>query len=206
EQVEILQELNQIVRGTPSFRAAEAADKLIRLPTGDGMALLFFRNPEEPAQCALEISRELQNRPQLRLRMGIHSGPVSRVLDVNNQSNVAGAGINVAQRILDCGDAGHILLSRHVADDLSGYRHWEPYLHDLGEFEVKHGQRLRIVNLCKDQLGNPRTPQKLRRTQRWKPGARDKVRPINPPRFLRLALTVAIALALIALSVSVFIF
>ncbi|HZR78119.1 MAG TPA: adenylate/guanylate cyclase domain-containing protein [Chthoniobacterales bacterium] len=200
EQVEYLQELNRIVRGTPAFRAAESADKLIRLPTGDGMALLFFQNPQEPAQCALEISHELESRPHLRLRMGIHSGPVSRVLDVNDQYNVAGAGINIAQRVLDCGDAGHILLSRHIADDLAGYRHWQPYLHDLGEFQAKHGLRLRIVNLCKDQFGNPRPPQKLRRLQRWKAGARDKPHAITPPRFVRSALAVAIVLAVLALA------
>jgi len=119
EQVEVLQELNQIVRSTPSFRTAEAKGKLIRLPTGDGMALVFFRSPEEPAQCALEIHTALKSHPHLQLRMGVHSGPVNQITDVNDRSNVAGTGINVAQRVMDCGDAGHILLSKHVADDLA---------------------------------------------------------------------------------------
>jgi hypothetical protein len=132
EQVEVLQELNRIVRSTPSFRMAEANGKLIRLPTGDGMALIFFRSPEEPAQCALEIHAASKSQLHLQLRMGVHSGPVNQISDVNDRSNVAGTGINVAQRVMDCGDAGHILLSQHVADDLAQYRHWQPYLHDLG--------------------------------------------------------------------------
>jgi class 3 adenylate cyclase len=132
EQIELLEQLNRIVRSTDCFRAAERAGKLIRIPTGDGMALLFFRSPEEPAQCALEISDALRAHPQIALRMGIHSGPVNQITDVNDRSNFAGAGINVAQRVMDCGDAGHILLSKHVADDLAQYRHWRPYLQDLG--------------------------------------------------------------------------
>src|SRR5947209_13569964 len=108
EQIELLQELNQIVRGTECFRAAEASGKLLRVQTGDGMALLFFQSPEEPVRCALEISRALQDHPRIQLRMGVHSGPVNRITDVNDKTNVAGAGINVAQRVLDCGDAGHI--------------------------------------------------------------------------------------------------
>ncbi|PYJ80911.1 MAG: hypothetical protein DME73_08505, partial [Verrucomicrobia bacterium] len=150
DQVESLQQLNRIVRSTDCFRAAEAKDKLIRLPTGDGMALLFFENLEQPAHCALEIAQALQNHPEIQVRMGIHSGPINQVPDVNDRVNIAGAGINVAQRVLDCGDAGHILLSKHVADDLGEYRHWQPYLRDLGECEVKHGLRLHVVNLCKD--------------------------------------------------------
>ena len=126
------------------------------------MALLFFRSPEEPAQCALEISEALKDHPHIKLRMGVHSGPVNRVIDVNDRTNIAGAGINVAQRVMDCGDAGHILLSRHLADDFAEYRHWRPYLHDLGECEVKHGLRLHLVNLYKDNLGNP---QRARETQ-----------------------------------------
>jgi len=144
EQIELLHELNQIVRGTESFRAADATGKLIRVPTGDGMALLFFSSPEEPVRCALEISKALQQHPDIQLRMGIHSGPVNKVRDVNDKTNFAGAGINVAQRVQDCGDAGHILLSAHIAEDLAHYRHWQPYLHDLGECEVKHGLRLHL--------------------------------------------------------------
>src|SRR5467141_2912012 len=158
EQIELLQDLNQIVRSTECFRAAETTGKLIRVPNGDGMALLFFRSPEEPVRCALEISGALRVHPHIRLRMGVHSGPVNRITDVNDKTNFAGSGINVAQRVLDCGDAGHILLSAHVAEHLA---RWQPYLHDLGECEVKHGLRLHLVNLYKDNLGNPHLPDKL---------------------------------------------
>ena len=152
EQIELLQKLNHIVRETQSFRAAEANDKLIRVPTGDGMALLFYRSPEEPVCCALEISKALQDDTLIRLRMGVHSGPVNRVTDVNDKTNIVGSGINVAQRVLECGDAGHILLSKHVADDLEAYRQWQVALHDLGECEVKHGLRLHLFNLYKAAL------------------------------------------------------
>ncbi|MGH8095192.1 MAG: hypothetical protein ACREIF_17280 [Chthoniobacterales bacterium] len=162
EQIELMQQLNRIVRGTECFREAEANKKLIRLPTGDGMVLLFFRSPEEPARCALQISEALRDRPGIQLRMGIHSGPVNQVVDVNDQPNIAGAGINTGQRVMDCGDAGHILLSNHIAEDLAQYRHWQPHLHDLGECEVKHGVRLHLVNLYKDGLGNPAIPGKLK--------------------------------------------
>ena len=199
EQVELQQELNQIVRSTPSFRMAEANGKLIRLPTGDGMALVFFRSPEEPAQCALEIHAASKSHPHLQLRMGVHSGPVNQITDVNDRSNVAGTGINVAQRVMDCGDAGHILLSKHVADDLAQYRHWQPYLHDLGEWEVKHGLRLNLVNLSKDGLGNPAIPEKLKRGQRWKKGG-TPVRPVRPLRWLKFALAAALLLAALALT------
>jgi class 3 adenylate cyclase len=166
EQIELLQNLNQIVRVTESFRAAEATGKLIRVPTGDGMALLFFHSPEEPVRCALEISRALQERPHIQLRMGVHSGPINRIPDVNDKTNIAGSGINIAQRVLDCGDAGHILLSKHIAEDLTSYRQWQPFLHDLGECEVKHGLRLHLFNLYKDGLGNPQIPEKLKRRRR----------------------------------------
>ena len=190
EQIELLQELNRIVRNTKSFRAAEAGNKLIRVPTGDGMALVFFRSPEEPIECALEISETLRDRPQIQLRMGVHSGPVNRVRDVNDKTNIAGSGMNVAQRVLDCGDAGHILLSNHVAEDLAQYRHWQPHLHDLGECDVKHGLRLHLFNLYKDNLGNPHLPEKLKR-RRWK---RDSVpvRPVSQPRFPKFLLSVAL--------------
>src|SRR5438309_5954748 len=162
EQHELLQELNQIVRTTEAFRAAEAAGKLVRLPTGDGMALAFATTPDAPVQCALEISKALKSHPELRVRMGIHSGPVSGLVDVNDRSNIAGAGINMAQRVMDCGDAGHILLSRHVAEDLEQYRQWQPHLHDLGECEVKHGVRVHAFNFYTDDLGNPELPQKFK--------------------------------------------
>jgi TolB-like protein/class 3 adenylate cyclase/Flp pilus assembly protein TadD len=202
DQVESLQELNRIVRSTDCFRAAEAKDKLIRLPTGDGMALLFFENVEQPAHCALEIAQALQNHPEIQVRMGIHSGPINQVPDVNDRVNIAGAGINVAQRVLDCGDAGHILLSGHVADDLGEYRHWRPYLHDLGECEVKHGLRLHVVNLCKDGFGNQQVPEKLKRRGRWKQTSGADVRPITAPRWPESVLSVAVLLFAVALAVS----
>src|SRR5713101_4660511 len=161
EQRELLNKLNSIVRKTEVVRTAETAGKLTRMPTGDGMALVFRTSPEAPARCALEITKALREEPELQLRMGIHSGPVSDVTDVNKRANVAGAGINMAQRVMDLGDAGHILLSRHVAEDLEHYARWQPYLHDLGLVEVKHGVRLGIVNLYKGEVGNPRVPKKL---------------------------------------------
>ena len=161
EQKELLQELNEIVRKTDQVREAEAEGKLVRLPTGDGMALVFSNHPEAPVECALEISKALQSHPEIKLRMGIHSGAVNSIADVNDRSNVAGAGINIAQRVMDCGDAGHILLSKHVADDLAQYRRWQPHLHDLGEVDVKHGKRLHIFNLYTDELGNREVPEKF---------------------------------------------
>src|SRR5207245_10009167 len=145
EQSEQIQTLKEIVRGTEQFRLAEAEGKLVRLPTGDGGALVFRTSPEAPILCAMEISKELKKHPELRVRMGIHSGPVNAVTDLNEQSNIAGAGINNAQRVMDCGDAGHILLSKHVAEDLEQYPRWRPQLHDLGECEVKHGVRVGTV-------------------------------------------------------------
>jgi len=162
EQREHVQQLSQIVRNTEQVRIAEAADKLIRIPAGDGMALVFFNTPESPVRCAIEISKKLKEHPRLQLRMGIHSGPVNRVRDVNDQTNVAGAGINTAQRVMDCGDAGHILLSRHIAEDLGHYRQWQPHLHDLGECIVKHGARIHLVNFYTGELGNPELPEKFR--------------------------------------------
>src|SRR5438552_3002920 len=163
EQREVVQELNQLVRKTPQFRKSDAAGKLIRIQTGDGMALVFFQSPEEPVHCAMEIAKALKSYPHIRLRMGVHSGPVDQVTDVNDQVNVAGVGINFAQRVMDCGDAGHILVSQRVADDLAQDRLWQPLLHELGEIEVKHGVSLGIVNLYTADLGNPRPPEKLSR-------------------------------------------
>src|SRR5919201_863522 len=168
EQIEAVQELNRVVQSTECVRAAEKRGRLIRVPSGDGMALIFFRSPEEPVRCAMEIQRGLTARPDIQLRMGIHSGPINQVTDVNGRLNVAGSGINVGQRVLDCGDAGHILLSKHLADDLAQYRHWQPHLHDLGECEAKHGLRLHLVNLYKDNFGNPQVPERLKRGKRWK--------------------------------------
>src|SRR6266576_1386047 len=204
EQIELLQELNQIVRDTECFRAAEASGKFNRVSTGDGMALLFYRSPEEPVRCALAISKALQDHPRIQVRMGVHSGPVNRVTDVNDKTNFAGSGINVAQRVLDCGDAGHILLSGHVAEDLAEYRHWQPYLHDLGECEVKHGLRLHLFNVYKDNLGNPQVPEKLKRGKRSKRAS--AVRPIIFPRWPKIVLTVALLVSAVALVISSVIF
>src|SRR5438552_6084052 len=201
EEIEYLRELNQIVQSTECFRTAEASGKLRRVPMGDGMALLFFNSPEEPVRCALEISRILQEHPHIQVRMGVHSGPVNRVRDVNDKTNFAGSGINVAQRVMDCGDAGHILLSRHVADDLSEYRHWQPYLHDLGKCEVKHGLRLHLFNLYKNGFGNPQTPGKLKRRRRWEQES-DIVRPVSLPRRPRSLLVLTLVVAALAMVIS----
>src|SRR5437868_11250574 len=162
EQSEHLETLKKIVRGTEQFRVAEAESKLLRLPTGDGGALVFRTSPEAPVLCALEISKELKRHPELRVRMGIHSGPVNEIKDLNEQANIAGAGINLAQRVMDCGDAGHILISKHVANDIDDYPQWRPYLHQLGECEVKHGVRLGVVNLHKEEVGNAEVPKRFR--------------------------------------------
>src|SRR5438128_3704905 len=162
EQSDQIQKLKEIVRGTEQVRLAEAENKLLRLPTGDGGALVFRTSPEAPALCALEISKALKSHPELRVRMGIHSGPVNEVTDLNEQANIAGAGINIAQRVMDCGDAGHILLSRHVADDLKHYARWRPYLHEIGEYKVKHGEIISLVNFYTEELGNPQRPQNIR--------------------------------------------
>jgi TolB-like protein/class 3 adenylate cyclase/Tfp pilus assembly protein PilF len=156
-----VEELNQVVRASDQFQRAEEADRLLKIATGDGMALVFYTSPEAPTQCAIEISRALKDHPRLQLRMGIHSGPVSGVVDVNNRPNLAGAGLNLAQRVMDCGDTGHILLSKHVAEDLEEYEQWRPLLHDLGTCEVKHGMQVSIVNLYADQVGNSRLPKKF---------------------------------------------
>src|SRR2546430_3960754 len=162
EQSEQIQKLKEIVRGTGQFRLAEAEGKLLRLPTGDGGALVFRTTPEAPVLCALEISKALKNHPKIQVRMGIHSGPVNEVTDINEQANIAGAGINIAQRVMDCAEAGHILLSRHVADDLKHYARWRPYLHEIGECKVKHGEIISLVNFYTDELGNPQRPQNIR--------------------------------------------
>ena len=161
EQREVLQQLNDIVRGSPQFGKSNAAGKLIRIPSGDGMALVFFRSPEEPVHCAMEIASALKNHPQIRVRMGVHSGPVNQVTDVNDRVSVAGVGINFAQRVMDCGDAGHILVSKRVADDLVQDSLWQPLVHEFGEIEVKHGVKLGIVNLYNAELGNPQRPKKF---------------------------------------------
>src|SRR6476660_1990717 len=189
EQSEALQELNQIVRNTESARAAEAAKALIVLPTGDGMALVFTGSVEDPVECALQVSQKLRAQPSLPVRMGIHSGPVHHVADVNQRENIAGAGINIAQRVMDCGDAGHILVSRRVADDLAQYRRWQPYLHDLGDFEVKHGVVVSIVNLYADIVGNPEPPAKLKHGKRLPQRARGSEGAKRSPLLIPLLIT-----------------
>src|SRR5580693_3901583 len=166
EQSEQIQKLKEIVRGTEQVRSAEAEGKLLRLPTGDGGALVFRTSSEAPVLCAMEIAKALKNHPELRVRMGIHSGPVNEVVDLNEQSNIAGAGINIAQRVMDCGDAGHILVSKRVADDLEHYAQWHSQLHELGECEVKHGLRISLLNLYSDKVGNPELPEKFRKAKK----------------------------------------
>ena len=188
-----IDELTQVVRTSEQFQNADAAARLIKIPTGDGMALVFYKSPEEPVECALEISRALKEYPKMQLRMGVHSGPVSGVIDVNGHANLTGAGLNMAQRVMGCGDAGHILLSKRVADDLGEYEHWRPLLHDLGECEVKHGVRVSIVNLHADGVGNPQLPKKFQALKKRR--AR-----------MRLAATTAALLALAAIVAAVVMF
>lgn len=161
-QQRVIHDLQEAVRGTSEFARAQAADQLIRLPTGDGMALVFFRDPEAPVRCALELTKLLYGNPNIKLRMGIHAGPVYRIADINANRNVAGGGINMAQRVMDCGDAGHVLLSKTMADVLAELSSWTKYLRDLGEAEVKHGVRVHLYNLCTEEAGNAEIPQKLR--------------------------------------------
>ena len=195
EQSEMLQRLNEIVRGTNQFRAADAQGKLIRLPTGDGIVLVFFNDPQAPIECATEISAALKKYPDIPLRMGIHSGPISRVLDVNERANVAGAGIDLAQRVMDCGDAGHILLSKRVADDLTAYSRWNAHLRELGECEVKHGRKISLVNFFNGEIGNPETPTKV------KVGIDTKT---SPRRLTKALVAAAVLLVLLALGLVLF--
>src|SRR5438093_1561533 len=188
EQHARIEELNEVVRSSEQFRKAQAANRILKIPTGDGMALVFYKSPEEPAQCAFEISRALKEHPRLQIRMGIHSGPVSGVVDVTERTNVAGAGINIARRVMDCGDVGHILLSRHVAEDLAEYERWRPFLHDIGAFEVKHGVHVSVTNLYSDEIGNAKLPTKLQTVRKHRAHMRWAVAAI----FL-LVLTVIIA-------------
>jgi TolB-like protein/class 3 adenylate cyclase len=199
EQRQSLRELNQVFRNTDAFRVAEAAGKLICLPTGDGMALAFTSTPDAPVRCALQASKALRDHPELKIRMGVHSGPVSGVTDLNDRSNVAGAGINMAQRVMDCGDAGHILLSKRVAEDLAQYRHWQPYLHDLGECEVKHGELISLVNLYNDEIGNPQRPTKLAAAKHTPPAQRRTV-----DRVPRILITGLVLLAIVSVGFKIF--
>ena len=202
EQTDLSRQLNQIVRNTEQVQSAEAKGKLIRLPTGDGMALVFFTNPQAPMQCAVEISRALRERPTIKLRMGIHSGPVNAVADVNERENVAGIGINMAQRVMDCGDAGHILLSKRVAEDLAQYGRWRSQLHELGEVEVKHGVKVGIVNFYADNIGNAALPEKIasKRKEQASVSKSEQARARAKRRGLELILLLA-AILIIGLSI-----
>ena len=162
EQTQVMGELTSVVKNTQRFQRGESEGKLVRIPTGDGMALVFFDDPQAPIECGMEIAAALKSHPEIRLRIGIHSGPVNAVVDVSDRANVAGAGIDIAQRVMDCGDAGHILLSKRVADDLAPFPRWNPHLHDLGECEVKHGRKISLVNFYTDAIGNPNLPRKCR--------------------------------------------
>src|SRR5438270_5130803 len=192
EQKGRLNQLTEIVLATTPVREA-TDEQLVRLPTGDGMALVFHHSAEEPARCTLEIAEALRKHPELPVRMGIHSGPVSAVTDVSGRANIAGAGINMAQRVMDCGDAGHILLSQHVADDLVQYRQWAPRLRDLGECEVKHGVRLHLVNLYAEPLGNPEPPEKFRQIAAPAPTPPPVVKPKRLPWHEVVIVTVVLA-------------
>src|SRR5207244_7130450 len=163
--------LNEIVRGTDAYQAAETAGRLMTIPTGDGITLFFYHSAEARVECALEISRALKKHPELQLRMGVHSGPVSGVIDATGKANVAGPGIDIAQRVMDCGDARHVLLSKHVADDLAPHPRWNRYIHDLGECEVKHGAKVFLVNFFTDEVGNPQLPEKLKEAERERAAA-----------------------------------
>jgi TolB-like protein len=204
EQRELQQQLSQIVRDTEPFRTAESAGKLIRLPVGDGMALVFFNSPEAPVRCALETSKALKENPRLQLRMGIHSGPVNQVTDVNDRTNIAGAGINIAQRVMDCADGGHILLSKRMAEDLAQSRQWQPHLHDLGDCEVKHGVNISVVNLYGADFGNSQVPEKIKKTREQRIAAEAASRP-RPASRRRNVLIGAGVVAVVALA-SLFLF
>jgi class 3 adenylate cyclase len=198
EQSEALQELNHVVRSTEAARQAEAAGELTILPTGDGMALVFTGSVEEPAECALEISQALRAQPSLPVRMGIHSGPVHQVKDANGRENIAGVGINIAQRVMDCGDAGHILVSKRVADDLAQQRRWHPYLHELGDVEVKHGVVVSLVNLYAETIGNPAPPARIGKSggtvPRAETAARKGLSPLARTVFIVVVLLIGLAI------------
>jgi class 3 adenylate cyclase len=196
EQSEALQELNQIVRRTEAVREADAAGHLIILPTGDGMALVFTGSVERPAECALEVSQALRAQPSLPVRMGIHSGPVHQVRDANARENISGVGINIAQRVMDCGDAGHILVSKRFADDLAQHRRWQRYLHELGDVKVKHGVVVSLVNLYAETIGNPAPPTCVAGVRRTAPGAttRKGLSPVPRAIFIIAALLLTLAI------------
>src|SRR6202045_4398014 len=202
EQSDQLQKLKQIVRGTEQFRLAEAEGKLLRFPTGDGGALVFRTSPDAPVLCALEISKALKSHPELQVRMGIHSGPVNEITDLNEKANIAGVGINIAQRVMDCGDAGHILVSKRVTDDLEQYPQWRSHLADLGECEVKHGARVSVVNLHTDDAGNRQAPEKFTNTLSPAVAAPAGM----PQRYRKFAVAAGAVLALLILAAAAWFF
>ena len=204
EQRQYLEQLTEVVRGTEQVRNAKEAGKLIRLPVGDGMALVFFDSPEAPVRCAIEISKKLKEYPQLKLRMGIHSGPINEVRDVNDSANVAGAGINLAQRVMDCGDDRHILLSKRVAEDLGHSREWGPYLHDLGECVVKHGVPVFLVNFYGDGVGNPKSPKMIQQSQSEQ--AAKAAAACAPRKFRGIHLAIAATIFLLAAALSMWLY
>jgi TolB-like protein/Tfp pilus assembly protein PilF len=201
EQSEQIQKLKEIVRGTEQVRLAEAEGKLLRLPTGDGGALVFRNSSEAPVLCAMEISKALKSHPELKVRTGVHSGPVNEISDLNEQANIAGAGINIAQRVMDCGDAGHILLSRHVAEDLEHYPRWQPFLHELGDCESKHGVRVSVVNLYSEDFGNPALPEKFRSAQAAIPPSPTAAATSRKP-FVKSRMAIVSVLALVILALA----
>jgi len=204
DQLAAIKELNQIVQSTDEFRKEERENRLLKLATGDGMALIFYHSPENPVECALEISRAVKEQhSNLRLRMGVHSGPISGMVDVNGRANVAGAGINTAQRVMDCGDAGHILLSTRVAEDLEQFKHWRPHLYHIGECEVKHGDKIEIVNLFTAELGNSERPKRMAM-----PAQKTDLEPVRKERApsRKPIFIIAACLALAALAVAAFLF
>ncbi len=198
EQSEQIQTLRKIVRGTEQVRLAESQGKLMRLPAGDGGALVFRNSPEAPVLCAMAIAKALKDYPELRVRMGVHSGPVNEITDLNEQANIAGAGINIAQRVMDCGDAGHILVSKRVADDLAQQRRWHPYLHELGDVEVKHGVVVSLVNLYAETIGNPAPPARIGKSRgtvpRAKTAARKGLSPLTRTVFIVVVLLIGLAI------------
>ncbi len=203
EQARVMNQLASLVKNTGQVRRADAEGKLLRLPTGDGMCLVFFNDPQAPIECATEIAAALRAHPDIRLRMGIHSGPVNAVTDVSDRANVAGAGIDMAQRVMDCGDASHILLSKRVADDLAPFPRWHSHLHDLGEWTVKHGRKIALINFYTDEIGNSERPLKCAATTETSPASSTAV--VASSRGSRRILVSAAALCAIALAVGAFV-
>ena len=202
EQQESLHKLSQIIRNTDAGKTTE--EELPRLSTGSGLALAFATTADAAVRCAMQISTGWRTYPELKLRMGIHTGPVNRMTEANDRIGVAGPGVNVARRVTDCGDTGHILLSRHAVERLSDRSHWQPYLHDLGECEVTNGEVIAVVNFYTDEVGNSSPPKRFKRKNGAHLATNDKVllSPI-PARYTLLSILFFSAVA-IAISYWVF--